>query len=211
MGVSFVKCLSTFRRGLHGHCTAMPPAEMDATARYEEYSKKEIRFLESELKDWFLQRRFSMERNMSIKKSLDDGNFSGLSLANADVPPAQQALWSDLVQGRPELGDSLSTNAKQMKADMYLKTFKDATDLDHPCRVAGSTYLQCVQSNYKDVFKTRQMRCLEGFGAFDACRKGIHQQQGQALESSLVKQDIGDRRAKALFERRSLLLDGQSR
>merc|ERR1712170_4438 len=106
-------------------------------------------------------------------------------MANADVPDAQKAMWSDLVQGRPELEDSLSTNAKQMKADMYLKTFKDATDLDHPCRVPGSSYLQCVQSNYKDMSKTRQMRCIEQFGAFDACRKGILQQQAEALESSL--------------------------
>merc|ERR1712085_129152 len=153
----------------------------------------------------------SMERNMSIKKSLDDGNFSGLSLANADVPPAQQALWSDLVQGRPELDDSLSSNAKQMKADMYLKTFKDATDLDHPCRVPGSQYLQCVQGNFKDATKTRQMKCMQMFGDFDACRKGVMQAQAGALESSMVKQDIADRRAKALFERRSTLLDSLSR
>merc|ERR1711957_690035 len=126
-------------------------------------------------------------------------------------PDSQRAMWSDLVQGRPELGDSLSGNAKQMKADMYLKTFKDATDLDHPCRVPGSQYLQCVQGNFKDVSKTRQMKCASLFGTFDACRKGVLQQQGQALESALVKQDIADRRAKALFERRSILLDANSR
>merc|ERR1712194_897279 len=185
----------------------MPPAEMDATARYEEYSKKEIRFLESELKDWFLQRRFAMERNMAIKKSLDDGNFSGLSLANAEVPHAQRALWSDLVQGKPDLEDTLSANAKQMKADMYLNMFKDSTDLDHPCRVPGSQYLQCVQSNFKDASKTRQMKCMNMFSSFDACRKGVQQQQASALDTAMVKQDIADRRAKALFERRSTLLD----
>merc|ERR1719330_1774470 len=128
-------------------------------------------------------------------------------MSNADVPDAQKAIWSDLVQGKPELEDSLSSNARQMKADMYLKTFKDATDMDHPCRVTGSQYLQCVQSSFKDPAKTRQMKCLPLFGTFDACRKGVMQQQAQALENALVKQDIADRRAKALFERRAILLD----
>ena len=38
-------------------------------------------------------------------------------MANADVPDAQRADWSDLVQGKPELEDSLSMNACQMKAE----------------------------------------------------------------------------------------------
>merc|ERR1719343_1364371 len=185
-------------------------APFDATGvvgRYEEYGKKEIAFVEGELKDWFLQRRFSMERNMAIKKALDESNFMGLSMSNAEVPDAQKVLWNDLVQGKPELDDSLSTNAKAMKADMYTKMFKDSTDLDHPCRIAGSTYLRCVSENFKEKSKTRQMKCMPDFGSFDACRKGIMQQQAQSLESALVKQDIADRRAKALFERRSILLD----
>merc|ERR1719273_1999526 len=126
---------------------------MTDAARQEAWTSKEIQFVEAELKDWFLQRRFSMERNMGIKKALDEGNFTGLSMANADVPQAQKAMWSDLVQGKPELEDTLSTNARQMKADMYLNTFKDSTDLDHACRVPGSQYLQCVQSNFKDASK----------------------------------------------------------
>ncbi|CAJ1452480.1 unnamed protein product [Effrenium voratum] len=36
-------------------------------------------------------------------------------------------MWSDLVQGKPELEDTLSSNAKQMKADMYSKMFKEST------------------------------------------------------------------------------------
>merc|ERR1712050_3593 len=168
------------------------------------------KFVEAELKDWFLQRRFAMERNMAIKKALDDNNFMGLSMANADVPDAQRALWSDLVKGKPELEDSLSTNARQMKAEMYTKTFKDSTDLDHPCRVSGSTYLRCVQEHYKDTSQNRGMKCLPHFSTFDACRKGVLQQQASALENSLIKQDIADRRAKALFERRAILLDTKS-
>ena len=50
-----------------------------------------------------------MERNMAIKKALDEGNFTG-SMANAEVPDAQRALWSDLVQGKPELEDFLNAN-----------------------------------------------------------------------------------------------------
>merc|ERR1712039_1150889 len=152
----------------------------------------------------------AMERNMAIKKALDEANFTGLSMANVNVPDAQKVLWSDLVQGRPELEDTLSNNAKAMKADMYMKTFKDATDLDHPCRVSGSEYLRCVQGNFKDMAKNRQMKCMSFFSTFDACRKGILQQQAQALENSMIRQDIADRRAKALFERRSILLDAKT-
>merc|ERR1711904_557945 len=99
-----------------------------------------------------------MERNIALKKAFDDNNFSGLSMANAGVDPAQKVLWSDLVQSKPDLEDSLSTNAKQMKADMYMKMFKDSTDLDHPCRASGVEYLRCVQENHKDPSKGRVMK-----------------------------------------------------
>merc|ERR1712113_708856 len=155
----------------------------NASARYEEYSKKEIQFIETELKDWFLSRRFSMERNMALKKTLDDNNFSGLSMSNTSVPDAQKVLWSDLVQGKPELDDSLSANAKAMKAEMYTKTFKDSTDLDHACRIPGSSYLRCLQDNFKDKSQTRQMKCMQLFKDFDCCRKGLLQQQATALEN----------------------------
>merc|ERR1711941_184515 len=101
-----------------------------------------------------------MERNMAVKKILDEANFTGLSIANKDVPDAQKVMWSDLVQGKPELEDELSSNAKGMKADMYTKMFKDATDLDHVCRLPGSEYLRCVQENFKEKSKTRQMKCM---------------------------------------------------
>merc|ERR1712046_435316 len=82
-------------------------------------------------------------------------------MGNAEVPDAQKVLWNDLVQGKPELDDSLSTNAKAMKADLYMKTFKDATDLDHSCRVPGVTYLRCLTDNTKEKSKTRQISaCL---------------------------------------------------
>ncbi|CAE8682339.1 unnamed protein product [Polarella glacialis] len=189
---------------------AGPRSEMSAHGFCAWYSKKEIQFVETELKDWFLQRRFSMERSMALKKTFDDNNFTGLSMSNFSLPDAQKVMWSDIVQGKPEVEDALSNNAKLMKADMYSKMFKDATDLDHTCRIPGSTYLRCVQDNFKEKSSMRQMKCLPTFDTFDACRKGVMQQQAQALENSLVKQDIADRRAKALFERRSILLDTQS-
>merc|ERR1719409_734125 len=150
-----------------------------------------------------------MERNMAIKKALDENNFAGLSIANPDVDPAQKVLWGDLVQNKPELEDTLSTNAKQMKANMYMKMFKDSTDLDHPCRLPGTGYLRCLQDNFKDPTNTRAMKCQTVFSEFDICRKAMVSQQAQAVETALVKQDIADRRAKALFERRSILLDSQ--
>lgn len=182
----------------------MPPS-----GRYEEYTKKEVEYIETELKDWFLSRRFAMERNMAMKKELDDNNFSGLSMANSSLDPAQKVLWGDLVKNKPELDESLSANAKQMKADTYMKMFKDSTDLDHPCRLQGVGYLRCLQENFKDAVRTRSMKCMPLFTDFDACRSGILTQQAQAVETALVKQDIADRRAKALFERRSILLDTQ--
>eukprot|EP00746_Dinoflagellata_sp_MGD_P165301 gnl/MRDRNA2_/MRDRNA2_94492_c0_seq1.p1 gnl/MRDRNA2_/MRDRNA2_94492_c0~~gnl/MRDRNA2_/MRDRNA2_94492_c0_seq1.p1 ORF type:complete len:185 (-),score=43.53 gnl/MRDRNA2_/MRDRNA2_94492_c0_seq1:177-731(-) len=180
---------------------------MSTVARYEEYTKKEITYIESELKDWFLSRRFAMERNLALKSTLDKNNFTGLAMANPDVPTAQKALWNDLVQGKPELEDSLSTNAKEMKADMYLKMFRDSTDLDNPCRIPGSAYLRCLQGSFSESSATRANKCASAFSIFDACRKSLLQQQTAATESALIKQDIADRRAKALFERRSILLD----
>merc|ERR1719409_1257965 len=147
---------------------------------------------------------------MAIKKELDENNFTGLSIASTGVPAAEQVMWSDLVQGKPELEDCLSANAKAMKADMYTKMFKDATDLEHPCRLPGSEYLRCMQDNFKDASKARQMKCNSMFSSFDACRKGVLQQQAAALDASLVKQDIADKRAKALFQRRSILLDAMT-
>merc|ERR1712187_941415 len=112
------------------------------------------------------------ERNMAIKKALDGSNFTGLSMANAEVPDAQKVIWSDLVKGKPDLEEERS---------------KSATDLDHPCRIPGSEYLRCVQDNYKEKAKNRQMKCASLFSTFDACRKGILQQQATSLENSMIK------------------------
>merc|ERR1712232_916111 len=144
---------------------------------------------------------------MAMKKAFDDSNFTGLSMANPDVDASQKVMWSDLVQGKPDLDDSLTTNAKQMKGEMYMKMFKDSTDLDHTCRLPGVNYLRCLQDNFKDPTQTRTMKCTPAFSSFDVCRKGLLAQQASAVESAMIKQDIADRRAKALFERRAILLD----
>jgi len=68
-------------------------------------------------------------------------------------------------------------------------------------------YLQCLQDNFKELTQGRRMKCLPAFTTFDACRKDMQTKQASAIETALVRQDIADKRAKALFERRSVLLD----
>jgi len=176
-------------------------------ARYEEYSKLDLASIESELKDWFIQRRFALERNLAIKQKLDRENFTGLSMNNDSVPPEAKAIFGDLVHGKPVLEDSLSTNARVMKSEMYIKTFQDSTDLEHPCRIPGSTFLRCLIDNVEATSAGRDMKCSNYFTAFDGCRKGLLSQQAEGLKRSLMVQDISDRRAQALFERRNVLLD----
>eukprot|EP00397_Hematodinium_sp_SG-2012_P064581 GEMP01091639.1.p1 GENE.GEMP01091639.1~~GEMP01091639.1.p1 ORF type:complete len:186 (+),score=55.45 GEMP01091639.1:242-799(+) len=180
---------------------------MTMQARYEEYSKLSLGSIEAELKDWFLHRRFAAERHLAIKQQLDQENFSGLSLNNNAVPAEQTTLFGDLVHGKPTLEESLSTNARVMKAELYLKTFHNATDLEHPCRIPGSSFLRCLGDNALGTSASRDAKCGNYFSAFDSCRKGLLSQQAQGLERSMMNQDIADRRAKALFERRSILLD----
>lgn len=175
--------------------------------RYEEYSKLDLAGIEAELKNWFIQRRFAAERNLAIKKTLDDNNFTGLSMNNPNVSPEMRQIWGDLTRGKPEVEDSLSKNARIMKAELYLSTFQSATDLDHPCRTSGSAYLRCLGDNALGQQNIRDSKCNALFPAFAECRKEIFERQKNGLQQSLTNQDIADRRAKALFERRSILLD----
>mmetsp|Transcript_8200 Transcript_8200/g.19616 ORF Transcript_8200/g.19616 Transcript_8200/m.19616 type:complete len:186 (+) Transcript_8200:61-618(+) len=178
-----------------------------ATQKYEEYARQEIAFLENELKNWFMQRKIAMERNIAIRKTLQVNNFSGLESYAEGIPDAQKVMWTQLVNGKPTLENSLGVDAREMKADMYLKMFKQSTDLDHPCRIPGSAFLRCLKQNFAGNDADRDSACGRAFGVFDACRKGIQQQQAEATDAALAKQDIADRRAKSLFERRSVLLD----
>lgn len=180
---------------------------MSQKDHYNEYTKMEISSIDTELKDWFLTRRVNMERNLSIKKALDESNFSGLTHYAPGIPTNEKVLWRDLTQGKPKLEESLSANARKMKADMYLTMFRNATDLDHVCRIPGSAFLRCMKDHAAGAESDVESNCSAAFSAFNVCRKGVIARQDESMRQSALKQDIGDQRAKALFERRNILLD----
>uniref|UniRef100_A0A7S3URS1 COX assembly mitochondrial protein n=1 Tax=Oxyrrhis marina TaxID=2969 RepID=A0A7S3URS1_OXYMA len=120
-------------------------------------------------------------------------------------------MWGDLVAGKPRLENTLGVDAREMKADMYLKMFKQSTDLDHPCRIPGSAFLRCLKANFASQEGDRDSKCGQAFNVFDACRNGIKQQQAEATDTAIAKQDIADQRAKGLFQRRTILLDTLSK
>jgi hypothetical protein len=80
--------------------------------------------------------------------------------------------------------------------------FDKATDADHPCRPAGMTFLRCLDSH-----RSEEKECGSDFVSFDACRASILKTQRDTIDSKMLQQDIEDKRAKALFERRQVLLD----
>lgn len=166
---------------------------MEAT-KFAAYASAELAGIEASLKEWFLTRRFRMERALAIKQELDNNNFSGLSLNNPHVPPREAAMWRDLVIGRPSIEPTLSADAATRKTEMYTNMFDQATDAEHPCRASGMTYL-------------RSMNDDAAFAEFDACRASIITEQRNAIDNRLVGQDIEDKRARALFERRQVLID----
>ena len=177
-----------------------------AQDKYQVHARMELEGVESQLKDWFLTRRVAMERNIGIKEQLDASNMTGLSMNNSAVPKEKMALWHDLTRGTPDLEDSLSTNAKEMKADMYLSLFDQSTDMNHDCKVPGTAYLSCLKSNFGESASSRAPKCSASFNVFDACRKSLLQQQAAATQKALVAQDLSDKRAKSLWDRRTVLL-----
>lgn len=175
---------------------------------YSTFARMEIASIDSELKDWFLSRRVSLERNLVLKKELDAKNFSGLSKTAHGLPAAEKTLWKDLTSGKPSLDPELSKNARVMKADMYLSMFRQSTDLEHVCRLPGSSFLRCLKENSAASGKSGSTsECEKGFQIFDQCRKGVQIAEKEGLERAVMKQDIQDQRAKAMFERRNVLLD----
>ncbi|ORM40511.1 uncharacterized protein BXIN_2140 [Babesia sp. Xinjiang] len=168
--------------------------------------RSEIASIDSRLKQWFLFRRVQAERAMSIKKLLDDNNFLGLACNNDTPDVVDRVMWSDIVKGRPELEDTLSVNAREMKADMYMDIFTRSCDLDHVCRLPGSKYFQCLQQNFAVDRNTRSGRCESAFEAFDTCRKGLQLQQNSHLQESLKRQQLQDDEAQALFYKRMELM-----
>ncbi|KAF8820424.1 putative myosin heavy chain [Cardiosporidium cionae] len=169
--------------------------------------RQQLAAIDVELKDWFLTRRVCLERNISLKKLFDRYNFTGLSMNNSEVPDVQRILWNDLVLGKPELEDELKVDAREMKADMYTRMFKNATDLENPCRIPGVTYLRCLQENVEDNEEMRSKKCMESFSSFVACRDSLLRQNSAAISNSLLRQHQEDLHAKSLFLKRCELLD----
>jgi hypothetical protein len=170
-------------------------------AKYQEYARQELTSVEAGIKDWFITRRVMMERNLGIKAQLDAASMTGLSMNNSAVPAEQMSMWNDLVHGTPTLEPGLSMNAKEMKADMYMKMFDESTDMNHTCKVPGSVFLRCLKSSATDGSS-----CSSSFNVYDACRKSIVMGQAAATEKALMAQDLGDKRAKSMFDRRAVLL-----
>lgn len=174
---------------------------MSAADKFAAYAAAELSGIEQSLKEWFLTRRFRLERALAIKKQLDENNFTGLSINNSNLSQKDAVMWRDLVIGRPALEASLSFDAQTRKVETYTSMFDGATDGDHPCRPSGMTFLRCLDTN------RGEKECDSEFLKFDACRAQILKQQKDAIDSKLVQQDVEDKRAKSLFERRQVLLD----
>ena len=174
-----------------------------AKEKFTAYAQAELAGIEQSLKEWFLTRRFRLERALAIKKELDENNFTGLSINNENLTQKDAVMWRDLVIGRPAVEPTLSADAMTRKVETYTSMFDGATDGDHPCRPSGMTFLRCLDSHRVAAEK----ECAKEFEKFDACRADIIKQQREAIDSRLVQQDVEDKRAKSLFERRQVLLD----
>ncbi|CXI35345.1 conserved Plasmodium protein, unknown function [Plasmodium berghei] len=168
--------------------------------------KSEIKSIESELKNWFIKRRLNMELNYSLKKLFDNYNFVGLSI-NRNIDMKDKMMWYDMVNGKPELEDTLSIDAKEYKCDQYMDLWNSSTTVDNPCRLVGSIYFRCLKNNYTLNQKDREHKCIHSFMNFNNCRKALKLQQANNIKNSMIKQNTEDNIAKALFERRSKLLE----
>eukprot|EP00745_Piridium_sociabile_P027050 TRINITY_DN43479_c0_g1_i1.p1 TRINITY_DN43479_c0_g1~~TRINITY_DN43479_c0_g1_i1.p1 ORF type:complete len:199 (-),score=15.34 TRINITY_DN43479_c0_g1_i1:456-1052(-) len=180
---------------------------LDSAGVHDEYLHQELRVIETELKDWFLSRKVALAKNAGMEETLRENNTVGLRAVAGKMTVTARAIWQDLVMGKPELEPALSVHARELKADMYMRIYKDSTTVEHPCRVPGVEYLRCLQESYRDDEQLRRKRCLKPFTVFSGCRSALHMQQNASIERSLQRQDIADRRAKALFDRRVQLLD----
>lgn len=174
-----------------------------SSEKFTAYASAELEGINAALKDWFITRRFRMERALAIKKTLDENNFTGLALANPDIPPREAAMWRDIVIGHPVIESSLSRDAQTRKAELYTQMFDNATDAEHICRPSGMTFLRCLSEHKSEAEKA----CASQFTAFDQCRGEIITAQKDSINSRLVVQDVEDKRAKSLFERRQVLIE----
>jgi hypothetical protein len=174
-----------------------------AKEKFTAYAQAELAGIEQSLKEWFLTRRFRLERALSIKQTLDENNFTGLAINNEHLMQKDAVMWRDIVVGRPAVEPTLSHDAMTRKIETYTHMFDSATDGDHACRPSGMTFMRCLDSHRVAAEK----ECAAEFEKFDVCRADIIKQQREAIDSRLTQQDVEDKRAKSLFERRQVLLD----
>ncbi|GAW80334.1 hypothetical protein, conserved [Plasmodium gonderi] len=168
--------------------------------------KTEINGIEKEIKSWFIKRRLNMELNYSLNNIFSNYNIVGLSI-NKNIDPKEKMLWYDIVNGKPELEDTLSLDAKEYKADLYNNMWNNSTTVDNPCRLVGSIFFRCLKSNYHLKESEREGTCIHSFMNFNNCRKALKLQQANNIKNALTNQHVEDTHAKALFQRRSELLD----
>ncbi|OEH79505.1 hypothetical protein cyc_05502 [Cyclospora cayetanensis] len=86
----------------------------------------------------------------------------------------------------PKLEDSLSVDAREMKADLYMKMLREAADLESPVYAPGLVYLRCLKDNRTDTHANRSEVCQSKFEAFDSARRTLLTQQENATESVMV-------------------------
>ncbi|EUD68093.1 hypothetical protein C922_01705 [Plasmodium inui San Antonio 1] len=168
--------------------------------------KGEVTALEKEIKNWFIKRRLNMELNYSLHNLFSNYNIVGLSI-NKNIDVKEKMLWHDIVNGKPTLEDTLSLDAKEYKADMYSKIWENSTTTENPCRLVGSIFFRCLKNNYHLMEEEREGTCMHSFVNFTNCRKALKLQQANNIRTALTKQNAEDTHAKALFERRSALLE----
>eukprot|EP00919_Chromeraceae_sp_WS-2016_P004138 GHVR01009919.1.p1 GENE.GHVR01009919.1~~GHVR01009919.1.p1 ORF type:complete len:246 (+),score=61.79 GHVR01009919.1:95-832(+) len=173
----------------------------------EEIRKSEITTIDNQLKEWFIKRSIDMQRNMTMWNKFKSVNISTLSTTCTDMPLPHRVQWEDIVYGKPQLEDQLSIDARKRKADRYLEMFTQSTDLSHPCRMPGVGFLRCLTRHHEGSSEERNENCLHEFAAFDACRSGLKMQEKASIAHSSNVQELNDKRAKRLFERRCHLLN----
>ncbi|KJP87444.1 hypothetical protein AK88_02876 [Plasmodium fragile] len=168
--------------------------------------KGEIATIEKEIKSWFIKRRLNMELNYSLYNLFNNYNIVGLSI-NKNIDMKEKMLWHDIVNGKPDLEDTLSMDAKEYKADMYNQMWHNSTTSENPCRLVGSIFFRCLKNNYQLTQNEREGTCMHSFSNFTNCRKALKLQQANNIKTALTKQHAEDTHAKALFQRRSSLLE----
>ncbi|XP_053993178.1 uncharacterized protein LOC128884120 [Hylaeus volcanicus] len=174
-----------------------------------EHYEHELKSIELRLKNWFLTRRVCMEKASALKNFFSQHNVTvlGENAFEKDCSKTDAVMWNDLTQEKPFISCQLSYNAQLMKAEMYMTMFKNSTNITHPCRQSGVSYLQCIKNSLPITsLDDKQNQCDRLFDTFALCRTQLADLQKKNLDSSLRNQDIEDTMAAELFRKRHELL-----